>query len=467
MKYLQPTCRSARLGCLLAGVLCLSALWSNSQTSSPPEDPNAVAVVNSIRMVQAPDGPAVEIVTTRPVTPSIVLLLRTPPRVVIDLPHARLDLKQKRISVQAHQITALRANQFQESPPVTRVVVDLVAPRAYTWAASGNRLLVHLGRDPEVQTAHPALQGPAVASLRPDPKPIAAVAAPLPTGGPFALVGSGFVSGSSITAGADTALLRLARGGEVHVCPGTTISVTPSQNGHNIMLGMNTGALEAHYVLDSSSDSVMTPDFRILLSGPGEFHYAISSDNRGNACVRALPGNTASAIVSELMGDRSYQVKANDQLVFHSGQLEKVDKNVPLECGCPPQRQQMLRATNPTRESDSNDINLSGKPNSPVVASIQPSGNAPVPAGPTSTPDKSGVHIQIEAPMVFRAGDAPPAPVMEARSLPVDSRPDPAPALSTPLPPAPLTDQPTENKTNTATSPQRKGFFKRLFSIFH
>jgi len=465
VKYLQPSCRSACARYLLMlGVLFVSAAWSSAQTFTP-EDPSAFAVVKSVRMVQAHDGPAVEIVTTKPVIPSIVLLLRTPPRVVIDLPRARLDIKQKRISIRAHQITTLRADQYQENPPVTRVVVDLVVARAYTWAASGNRLLVHLGKDPEVQTARSPFQSPTVASLAPAAKPVAVVTAPLPTGGPFALVGSGMVSGSSITAGADTALLRLARGGEVHVCPGTTVSVTPSQNGHNIMFGMNTGALEAHYVLDSSSDSVMTPDFRILLSGPGEFHYAISSDNRGNACVRALPGNTASAIVSELMGDRSYEVKANDQLVFHLGQLEKMDKDVPLECGCPPPRQPVLRATNPARESDSKDVNLSGKPNSPVIASIQPSGNVPASPEPTPSSDKSAVHLQVEAPMVFRAGDAPPAPITEARTLPADSRPDQALALSTPLPPAPLTDKPVEKKANTATA-QHKSFFKRIFSIF-
>jgi len=416
--------------------------------------------VKSVRIVQEEDGPAVEILSTKPLVPAIQLL-DNPPRLVIDLPQAVLEVKEKKVSVQANQISTLRSNQFQQNPPVTRVVVDLLVPRAYTWAAAGNRLLVHLGKDPANRAT---TQSPSVASLTPVAPAIAAVA---PTPQTVSLVGSGIVSGSSITAGDETALLKLARGGEVHVCPGTTVSVTPAQNGRNVMLGMSTGAIEAHYRLDASSDSVMTPDFRILLSGPGEFHYAFSADNRGNTCVRALPGNTASAIVSELMGERTYQVKATDQLVFRSGHLDQVDMSVPMECGCPPARQPVLRANNnlPATDGESKNVNLAAKEAGPDIASTQPPSALPanVPAAKTSE-TQNPVKVQIDVPFVFRGTDPPPAPVQEAGTLPTDSRPGMQTPLSTPLPPPARNN--TKGKEVAVNQGQSRGFFHRLGSFF-
>lgn len=446
-------------------VLAVCAPWTQSQAVKPSGN-SPYCAVKSIRMVTEKDGPAIEILSTKPLIPAI-RPLDNPPRLVIDLPQAVLDVREKRISVQANQISTLRVDQFQQNPPVTRVVVDLLAPRAYTWAAAGNRLLVHLGKDPPADANKSPFQAPSVASLIPTPKPVAAVT---PPPGAVALVGSGMVSGSSITAGDDTALLRLARGGEVHVCPGTTVSVTPSQNGRNVMLGMSTGAIEAHYRLDASSDSVMTPDFRILLAGPGEFHYAFSADNRGNTCVRALPGNTASAIISELMGDRSYQVKASDQLVFRSGHLDQVDMSVPLECGCPPPREPVLRASNnlPVADTQSRNLNLGAKQAGPEIADApdQPPTGLPGPASAAApVAGKNDVHVQVDVPFVFRATDPPPAPVGEAQALPMGSRPGAAPPLGAPLPPPALT--PTKGKEIAAADPvQHRGFFRRLGGFF-
>lgn len=447
----------------LLGVLAVCAPWIQSQTAKPSRN-SPYSAVKSIRMVTEKDGPAVEILSTKPLIPAI-RPLDNPPRLVIDLPQAVLDVRQKRISVQANQISTLRVDQFQQNPPVTRVVVDLLAQRSFTWEAAGNRLVIHLGNNSPADANKSPFQAPSVASLTPTPRPVAVV---VPSTGAMALVGSGMMSGSSITAGDDTALLRLARGGEVHVCPGTTVSVTPSQNGRNVMLGMSTGAIEAHYRLDASSDSVMTPDFRILLSGPGEFHYAFSADNLGNTCVRALPGNTASAIVSELMGDRSYQVKASDQFVFHSGHLDQVDMSVPLECGCPPPRGPVLRATNnlPVADTQTTNGNLAGKTARPEIAGVssQPPTGLPGPASPVApVAGENDLHVQVDVPFVFRGTDPPPAPLEQAQALPANSRSDAAPALSDPMPPI----APVKNKEIAAADPaQHRGFFRRLGGFF-
>jgi hypothetical protein len=489
LAFRQPWCRRglrADLRALLAvGIFLLAESRLHSQTpvasgvkpaSKPAASPvSKIAAVKSFRFVQEEDGQAVEILSTKPLVPSIQAIT-DPDRLVIDLPNARLDTKEKRISVQADQISALRADQFQQNPPVARVVVDLLAPRAYTWDAAGNRLVVHLGKSPGAAQSKtsPFESHTVVAVTRAPQSVVSAVRAP----GPLALAADNGGSGSTITAGPDTAVLRLSTGGEVHVCPGTTVSVTPSQNRHNVMLSMNTGGLEAHLALDSSSDSVMTPDFRILLPGPGEFHYAISADSKGDTCVRALPGNTASAIVSELLGDRTYQVKANDQLVFHSGQLDRVDMAVSTECGCPPPRDPPLRATNdlPT-QSETQQTPSSALP--PVNASPAPSAettqaaSAPptgIPAAPSDAPMSSNeLHVQVEAPLVFHATGPPPAPVEDVRALPLDSRAQTAPVLAAPLPlPPAAKETPTSASTDTASAkpaPSR-GFFRKLGGFF-
>ena len=441
-------------------LMATALLGAHARSQAPPTKaavPKArsaspdTAVVTSVRVVEEGGVPALEILSTRPSVPEIQLLNR-PPRLVIDLLHARTELPEGKIPVEQKNILAIRADQYQEDPPVVRIVLDLLAPYTYTWDEAGNRLMVRL-RPPE------------------DPNAAASKKTPFH---PPAVLAIG-------TAGADTTILHLSRGGEVRVCPGTTVSVTPSKSAKDLMLGVSTGALEAHYTLGASADTVLTPDFRILFTGPGDFDFAISADSHGNTCVRALAGNTSPAIVSELMGSRIYHVEPNEQAVFRSGRIDKVDSNVPLECGCP--------APVPVMRADSSPAADSVLPtNAKLTPGELPSKTGPTPDdhrtpapaneartlsnGPETQPlpasQPNDIYVQIEAPIVFRGNPgaaASVAPTDEAALLPVIATPYQPAQFEIQIQPPPDASQ---TSAQPASAPRRilrrvKGFFGAMF----
>jgi len=447
---------------MMAAVLAASV---SAQTFGPPP------LVTSVRIVHEHGVPAVEILSSSPVIPEIQLL-DSPPRLVIDLPNSRLGLTQKRIPIQKENILAIRVDQFQRQPPVTRIVLDLLAPYGYSWDGAGHRLMVRLKPAGDLNAGKKStpFEPPTVPGLSLSKSP---TVVPVTSGsGAAVMAGGRIASGSAVTAGSETAVLRVTGGGEVRVCPGTTISVTPSKTQRDLMLGLSTGAIEAHYSLRASADTVMTPDFRILFAGPGEFHYAISSDAHGNTCVRALKGNTSSAIVSELMGDRIYQVKPAEQAMFHSGQIDKVDGDVPVECGCPPpsplMQAQASYAPNVPDSELPEKVRIGGSdtPAPPAGSSVASTAGTRLSNGPETAPPPASqpndVHVQVDAPLVFNAKNraaagALPAPVQAAKDLPVDDSPARQVHLDTVIqspPPEP------EKK------PEHRGFFRRVGGFF-
>jgi len=323
--------------------------------------------------------------------------------------------------------------------------------------------------------------------------------------GSVILAGSGtkVLPGSSVTAGQQAATLRLTRGGDVRVCPGTSVSVSASASGRDLLWSMGSGAMETHFSLQASADAVMTPDFRLLLAGPGEFHFAIRADSRGNTCVRALGSNTASIIVTELMGEGIYQVRPGEQVYFREGRVAQPESTTPLDCGCPPpppiQRAEItpppppLAAPQetPPAESPAPAPAASVEP-APVVRKEEPppapivKEEAPLPAPareevPAPTPvlaatdsetapppaiAPSELHVQVDLPLVFSGAEvAPPPPEVASERLPLGSVPVLAAAVQIPVlasaePAAARAPQPEKKKKKRGGF---FGFFSRLF----
>jgi AMIN domain len=452
---LSPEVKSLpRIGCQFVRFSLLAAtLGASLGLAQTPDDPpvhqGPPAVLQSVKMISDKDGPALEIISNQPPDSSIEFL-DTPPRLVIDLSHTKVLLPRKRLEVGSEQVRTVRINQFQQAPPVARIVVDLVHPVGYSSDAHGSRLLVRMHPMTE---ARQNIETPSVAALTKGDQP---AFVPVAAGSSGVAVEAGrLAANSALTAGAETSVLRLARGGEVRVCPKTTLSVTPSENGRDLMLGMSTGALEAHYTLNTSSDSVVTPDFRMLLSGPGEVNYAISANARGDTCVRALPGNTASVTVSELIGNGTYRVKATEQVFFRSGRLDQMETTVPDDCGCPPPVP-VMRAGLPAPTVSEKDLpptvhlaqpgeeakrvppsesgsRMSAQEASGSQATVT---SAPPEVADLPAPPPGAAHVQVEAPFVFRASDLPPSPPdLGAGTLPLSRATTPAPVLTIAEPP--------------------------------
>jgi hypothetical protein len=271
------------------------------------------------------------------------------------------------------------------------------------------------------------------------------------------------LSGSSVSAGVSNASVRLLRGGELRICQGSSITLTSSPSGQEVMVGMSSGTIEAHYPLAGARDSILTPDFQISLNGPGAFHLAVSADDRGNTCVQTQHGNTGVVSVSELMGDASYTLRPDEQIIFRAGHIANAGQ-VAANCGCPPAIAVERASAEPVKPPPV--TNAAASPPPPVVAMMA---SPPAPPNLTSPPplERPGdVHVQVEAPFVFRASEPPlvrDAPV-DLAELRLSSLPS-IPPVSVQPPPEnpPAAAQVAQGKPARR---KRHGFWGFLASIF-
>jgi len=264
-------------------------------------------------------------------------------------------------------------------------------------------------------------------------------------------------NGSVITAGDHAATLSLARGGQIRICPRTNLTVNSSPKGQELMFAMSVGSLQGEYQLPATADAILTPDFRILISGPAKVDLSVGATENGDACVRSR-GEDSYVVVSELMGNDFYRVKPNEQVIFHAGRAKDPEVNDSVTCGCPltapaqVQRSDAAPPPSPSPTPEQQAAALAAIRNEPSVA-------ATANAASSLAPEATGqLQVQIDAPMVYQSNGTPPDVTATLARVHIEHLPWPSTLNVAPQPPPPANvAQPQP------TAAPKKGFFHRFF----
>jgi hypothetical protein len=244
------------------------------------------------------------------------------------------------------------------------------------------------------------------------------------------------LNGSAITAGKQSVPITLTRGGALTLCSTSTVHLSkdrsiPDPASSALMMALDRGALEAKYTVGTYSDVLMTPDLRILISGPGQADLRIRVNAQGDTCVDNHGANAPYVTVSSQLEGGAYRVMPDQRVSFQHGSLQEVVDHEPEACGCP--------ALPPTSVAE----------NTFPVA--QSEGLAPAPA-PSATPvvPPGQTHAQVTVPLVYNGENPAPSPAPSPA-------PDPAPAAPATAEPAPPPAQPP---------PAKHGFFHSVGHFF-
>lgn len=244
-------------------------------------------------------------------------------------------------------------------------------------------------------------------------------------------------SAAEVTTGASPVNVKLARGGTLRICPRSSVQLTSSPSGKELLVALNSGAVETDYQLAGSADVLMTTDFQVQLAGPGAFHYALEARDK-DLCAQSLAGAKASLIVSETMGAGTYQVRPGDHVHFGNGTVANPTEGA---CGCP---EQAIKSSPPELGFPEQQSQAAAQA---MAVGKEPPSAPPVSQVPQSTASPEQTITQVNVPLSYSAG--PPAP------------PPPQPYTE-----AHLATLPELAKPVMPPRPEKKGFFQKLGRAF-
>lgn len=248
-------------------------------------------------------------------------------------------------------------------------------------------------------------------------------------------------SNGAVTSGTRTTDVLLPRRGTLHVCAATTVTLStdrsiPTEETPGLMIAMDHGALETSFAIGRNSDIILTPDFRILIGGPGSSELKVRLGEHGDTCVDNPGTDAPYVVVSSVFEGGAYRVQPGQRVMFQHGRLNEVVDQEKEPCGCP----------------------AAPRPNSNEFPLAQSAGMAPldqptVPQTPLIAPKPT--DNALNAPLVYSAP--------QAAQPPAAARPK---ELPTPAPPAPAAPT-SKPKASAAHKPgvfrSIGRFFKRIF----
>ena len=97
--------------------------------------------MNDVRVVTNENNVSIEVNLSVPIQPT-VSFARNPDRLIADFPNVTPQQRLQHIPVGQNGIARVRIGLNRANPPITRVVVDLDALRAYGVEISGNKVLL-------------------------------------------------------------------------------------------------------------------------------------------------------------------------------------------------------------------------------------------------------------------------------------------------------------------------------------
>jgi hypothetical protein len=259
-------------------------------------------------------------------------------------------------------------------------------------------------------------------------------------------------NGSAITAGKQAVKITLERGGELRLCSTSTVHLSKDRSIEDpgssaLMMALDRGAIEANYDVGKYSDVLLTPDLRILISGPGQAQLSIRVNTQGDTCVDNHGLGAPYITVSSQLEGGAYRVLPDQRVNFEHGSLSEVVDHEPEPCGCPPM---------PVTSVASASGGPSSTPADTAFPIAESEGLASPPPPPTAPAVPAGeTHAQVTVPLTYN-GEKPAAVPAAA---PASSPPAPAPAAPA-APPTP----PPEAAPPPPTS--QGGFFHRIGHFF-